>query len=164
MIDYYPIILTSTESKSSIWLEIKNAPTHQEETYCSLYIIMHTGTWDARNMDHDLYKGPEEGFSQTMYDIPVSIFSLEKMSAKLNTTAKECIHSKDCINFTFVLKSMDNSKVFVQVSNAKSEGDLAFQIVYKKEMLRSMFQIQTSTENLIAFLGELDKKLKNLSR
>ncbi len=164
MILYYPIILRSTESNYSIWLDIKDKSIHEEEVYCSLHIIMHTGTWDARNMDHDLYKGPKEGFNQTMYDIPVSTFSLEKMSAEMKNTIKEYIHSKDCINFTFVLKSMDDSKVFLQVSNTKPDGALAFQIAYKKEMFRSMFQIQTSTENLIAFLGELDKKLKNLSR
>lgn len=163
MIDYYPIILKSTESQSSIWLDIKNTPTYKEEVCCSLYIIMHTGNWDPRKMNHNQYEGIEEGFSQTLYDIPVSISSLEKMSVDMNNALKTNTHSKDGINFKFVLTSMDGSTVFVQVSSAKSDEELAFQIVYKKELFRSMFQMQTSTINLITFLGELDKKIKTLS-
>lgn len=160
MINYFPIILRSTESNRSIWLETRSSIIESGEEHLNLHIHCNTGTMNTGKRNNGFYEGAEEGTSQTIFRMPVLRSAIEKMVKDINSKVEQVLDNSDSLNFKFSFLYENQSQILIQILKPGSKSNFSFQIGYIKKEFESNFQIQTSSENIQVFMGELDEKIK----
>jgi hypothetical protein len=159
MITYWPIILDSTVSAYSIWLAIRGSRVTSEEGYLDLNVVCRSGTLVA-GKNIDFYEDREEGFDQTIFRLPVLKSELENMVENIKIKVEAVRYTDEALNFKFSSAFENQYQLQIQILKQESESNLSFQFCFRKEEVWSHFQIQTSAENILVFMDEMQGEIK----
>jgi len=161
MIDFWPVILKSSESDFDLWLEVKADPKGEKEKI-RLYLIAHSGTFNPAHLTHDIYEGAEEGFYQLLYDASVSRTEFEEMidetinQLKTQETVK-LNHDFECD------KELKGLQISFQLLTSV-EDTISYQIFHKRGLMKSNFQLRSTRKDVLEFTLKIKEKLGRLKK
>jgi hypothetical protein len=120
MINYWPIILDSTQSETAIWLDIRSAFIELGEEYLTLHIACTTGTLTPGKWGDGFYDGSEEGYDQTIFRCPVSKAVLKKMVVDVTSKLAEVYDNTVPFNFQFSSLYQNKPQILIQISRQET--------------------------------------------
>ena len=161
MIDYWPITLDSTESKSTIWLETRSSLRKGRAEYLDLYIVCSSSTLETVKYESnvDFHSGTNEGFDNTIFRTPALRTDLENMAREIISKISEAQTHSAALELVFPYVQNNMSKLILLVLRAEGQSTYSFQVTYVKDEFRSVFQIRTSAERILSFMRELIGKI-----